>query len=723
MNAMYDFLSSEWSRALGWTAIHSLWQGFLIAIILAVLMIPLQRYTAKARYWAANFSLLLVFASAIITFCLIYSPSTAVPGQILLDEHSLDEISILAYDTAQAAEQSLGKRFTAYFEQHLPLMVSLWLIGLAFFLLRMLGGIAYVQHLKHNQVRQLPAHWNDLLQQLATKMGLQKPITLLESAIIKSPMLIGYLKPVVLMPVGAVNALSPAQVEAVLAHELAHVLRNDYLWNILQSFIEALFYFNPAVWWISANIRLERENCCDDMALFFCNNSLEYAKALVKLQECHQTPAHFAMAFSGQRRQHLLNRVKRILNQPQNQFNTMEKLTVSSLLLLAVLFFSFSNAAPFERPDPTDSILDSSTSTTDAWNDWISPTSITDTLPQGNYRIEINDENRELSAKIRDGKIESLSVNGQAVPEEEFAQYESILEEAIANVPEPPLPPTPPTPPSPPAAPLPPAPPAPPAPPVPPVPPIFNSGRNVQKISTEKRDDGTTVVVIESMGNEEPLELSFQEEDGVVYLDGEPIETGETRVIVHNGEENAFWGWNFDMAPSADGEWLVELQERAKEQAEMAKGQAMIAREELAQWQKEHQKEMEQHLRERQAELKHQKEELKQYQKEIEEEIRRSTKELKDSFTEMDFEDMGSFRFVFPPTGNYSGDDFQNEMLQDGLIDDPSDYRYELTDKYFKVNGEKQPAHIHEKYKALYEALHDEKLGSNSKVEIKRKGN
>ncbi len=716
MNAMYDFLSSEWSRALGWTAIHSFWQGFLIAILLAVLMIPLQRYSAKARYWAANISLLLVLASGILTFCIIYNPPTTATEQIVLDEILVDDLTGLVFDANQVSEQSLGERFVAYFEHHLPLIVSVWLIGFAFFLLRMLGGIAYVQHLKYNQVRQLPTSWEDLLQQLATKMGLQKPIALLESAIVKSPMLIGYLKPVILMPIGAVNALSPAQVEAVLAHELAHVLRNDYLWNILQSFIEALFYFNPAVWWISANIRLERENCCDDMALFFCNNSLEYAKALVKLQEQQATPAHLAMAFSRQRHHHLLNRIKRILNQPQNQFNTMEKFTVSSLLLLAVLFFSFSNATPFDRSDSEDSFLESSTSPADFWMSWTFPVCKPDTLPAGNYRIEIDDDDRELSAKIRDGKIESLYVNGEAVPEEEYAEYESILEEAIVNVPEPPLPPTPPTPPAPPSAPLPPMPPAPPA------PPVLKLGRNVQKVTTEKRDDGTTVVVIESLGNEAPLELTFQEDDGIVYIDGEPVEIGETRVIVQDVED--FWRWNFDVdvEPLMNEEWLVELQETAKEHALIAKEHQLIAREEMERWQKEHKNEMEIHMRQRQAELKQQKEELKQQQKEMEEEIRRATKEMNDSFMEMDLDEMGRFHFAFPPNAHHSSEPFQDEMLQEGLIEDPNDYRYELTDKYFKVNGTKQPQHIHEKYKSLYESLHGEKLGPNSKVEIKRKG-
>ena len=131
------------------------------------------------------------------------------------------------------------------------------------------------------------------------RIPLRRKVLLLESALVKVPMVIGYFKPMILMPLGAVNNLSAQEVEAILAHELAHVWRNDYLLNILFSFIEVLFYYHPAVWFISANIRSERENCADDLAIQLCGNSLTYAKALVSLQKLNPAVPAFAMPFFG----------------------------------------------------------------------------------------------------------------------------------------------------------------------------------------------------------------------------------------------------------------------------------------------------------------------------------------------------------------------------------------------------------------------------------------
>ena len=146
---------------------------------------------------------------------------------------------------------------------------------------------------------------------------MKKTVRFVESGLAKTPMVIGYLKPIILFPLGTVNQLTQQEVEAVLAHELAHIYRNDYLLNIIQSFIEIIFYYHPAVWWISANIRTERENCCDDIAVKICGSSITYVKALVILDEIQPTP-NLAMLFSSDSKNQLLNRVKRILNQPQN---------------------------------------------------------------------------------------------------------------------------------------------------------------------------------------------------------------------------------------------------------------------------------------------------------------------------------------------------------------------------------------------------------------------
>jgi beta-lactamase regulating signal transducer with metallopeptidase domain len=125
-----------------------------------------------------------------------------------------------------------------YFNEHLPLIVAVWLAGMVFFLLKMVGGLLYIQRLRSRYVWPMSEKWQQRLEALSGQLEMRKPIRLMESVLVKVPVVIGWLKPIILMPAGAVNNLSPEQVEAIIAHELAHIVRHDYLLNIFQSFIE-----------------------------------------------------------------------------------------------------------------------------------------------------------------------------------------------------------------------------------------------------------------------------------------------------------------------------------------------------------------------------------------------------------------------------------------------------------------------------------------------------
>ena len=143
---------------------------------------------------------------------------------------------------------------------------------------------------------------------------------------------------------------STAEVEAILAHELAHIARRDYLINLIQSFIEILFFFHPIVWWISMQIRVEREHCCDDLALQKGTDRLVYAKALLRLKELQTHAPQLALSFGGNQK-YLLNRIQRILNQSQHKSTIMEKFVVTCLLLISLLFLS---CLLYTSPSPRD---------------------------------------------------------------------------------------------------------------------------------------------------------------------------------------------------------------------------------------------------------------------------------------------------------------------------------------------------------------------------------
>jgi uncharacterized protein (TIGR03435 family) len=161
-------------------------------------------------------------------------------------------------------------------------------------------------------VRPAPAEWRRTLRELGARIGVSRPVELLVSALVQVPTVVGWIRPVVLVPVGALAGLPPEHVEALLIHELAHIRRHDYLVNMLQSVAEALLFYHPAVWWVSGHIRAERELCCDDVAVSASGDVLTYARALAELESCR--PAHFnaAVAANGGS---LADRIARLLGQ------------------------------------------------------------------------------------------------------------------------------------------------------------------------------------------------------------------------------------------------------------------------------------------------------------------------------------------------------------------------------------------------------------------------
>lgn len=364
----FSLFDRQLEYALGWMVLHSLWQGMLIALITGVVLIALRHHSAKVRYLAANFGLFAVVLAAGFTFYIYTQTSSAnsadlvgasievpVPNQ-LVNTALLEQLEGLENLDAQLAEElatelappdqafapalpgeegSLGfnwQSIQAYFNQNLPLIVGLWILGVAIFLLRMLSSISYVYYLKGRMNFPADEYWLDLLDDMIRKIGLDKTVTLVESALVRTPQVVGYLKPVILFPLGMINRLPAAEVEAILAHELSHILRHDHLLNILQSVVETLFYFHPGVWWISAQIRTERESASDEMAIQLTGDALTYAQALVTVQEMGYMPMSPALAFAGQHKSQFMLRLQRILHIKSPTTNTMEKMLTVVLI-------------------------------------------------------------------------------------------------------------------------------------------------------------------------------------------------------------------------------------------------------------------------------------------------------------------------------------------------------------------------------------------------------
>lgn len=347
MNFLQHVFSEQFIHSLGWTLVHSLWQGALIGLIIAVAMVMLHRYTARLRYFINSLGLFVVAALAVVTFFASYNSYETDQGVAGINARNtmiLEAKSVAAPMAMETEKRSTldatMEGLAAYCREHFPLFVSVWLLGMLAMMLRFMGGYALVRRYKHHRVKPVMGEWEEKFRHLARRIQVNRNVRLLESALVKVPMAIGYLKPVVLLPLGALNGVPAQQMEAILVHELAHIRRRDYLMNLLQSLLEVIFFYHPVVWWLSKNIRIERENICDDIAITITGNTMEFAKALTNIQEINLGSPALAAGLSGKNKNRLVNRIRRIAGKPKMQSGFAEGFIAAGILMISLLGLS-----------------------------------------------------------------------------------------------------------------------------------------------------------------------------------------------------------------------------------------------------------------------------------------------------------------------------------------------------------------------------------------------
>jgi len=350
MSWIQNLLPPQLTHALGWTLIHSLWQGAALAILLAISLILLRKNSSKLRYFIATSALFTLVLASVITFMSLYQTTAPLSNYSSLAPKIGGATSVSLIHSIQTQAPDKFAFFSNYFGQHLPLIVTIWLLGVLVLMLRFLGGYALLQRMRHHQVAATNREWQLKVLEIADHLKIKKIVRLLESANAKTPMVIGYLKPVILLPLGTISGLGSKQVESILAHEMAHIARNDYLVNILQSIVEIFLFFNPAMWWISGCVREEREHCCDDIALQLTGDHLTLVKTLATLEEMRIAAPPAAVAFAG-KKGGLVGRIRRIINAPRTNATFSEGF-VAAILLVGFLFMgSF-----YMHTDPTKEI-------------------------------------------------------------------------------------------------------------------------------------------------------------------------------------------------------------------------------------------------------------------------------------------------------------------------------------------------------------------------------
>jgi beta-lactamase regulating signal transducer with metallopeptidase domain len=291
----------NWTDALGWSLLHFLWEGAIIAVLLAATLAALRRASAGIRY-AVNCAALFLMPMAFLT---TLSELRTVPAP----SHFF--AAPAAATRAVPDPGSQGGSPLAPVNDYMPALVWAWFGGVFALSIRSIGGWAVAERFARRHTWAADPSWDERVSVLVQHLSITRPVRLAVSALAHVPAVVGWMKPVVLVPAGLFANLPAEQIEALLAHELAHVCRHDYLVNLLQTAVETLFFYHPAVWWVSRNIRNERENCCDDLAVKFCGDTLAYVRALTELEQMRNATPDLAMAANGGS---LLGRVQRLLS-------------------------------------------------------------------------------------------------------------------------------------------------------------------------------------------------------------------------------------------------------------------------------------------------------------------------------------------------------------------------------------------------------------------------
>jgi beta-lactamase regulating signal transducer with metallopeptidase domain len=300
-------------RSLGWTILHSLWQGALISGCLWLILKTINVAQARLKYHLSLAAMLLLAACFATTWIRQWQRLQSVV--VYVTEKAGDSgvpttHAVTAFPKTDGAELWMIHSFPQM-EKIFPALVAIYALGILLMIVRFSMGITYTYRLRNRNIHLPAAEIQQLFLALKARLDIHATIKLFLSSTAQVPMVSGFLKPVILLPVTMATGLTTLQLEAILLHELAHIRRQDYLINILQTIVETILFFNPFLWWISAGIRREREHCCDDLVLAETLQPLPYATALAALEAHRYASQPLALAASGNNKHQLFNRIKR----------------------------------------------------------------------------------------------------------------------------------------------------------------------------------------------------------------------------------------------------------------------------------------------------------------------------------------------------------------------------------------------------------------------------
>ena len=387
-----------WTQALSAALLHFVWQGSAVAVVLWAVLFGLRRRPAAWRYAATGAALGLLAALPLATAWILARGAARAPA-------AAADVAVTPAAFFTAGGPAAGPAAWSWLVRLEGWALPVWSLGVLILSLRLVWGARQVQGLRR-RAEPVAAEVREAVTRMAARMGVRQAVSVGISPAAESPSVVGWIRPLILLPSASLLGLTPEQLEAVLAHELAHIRRFDYLVNLAQTLIETLLFYHPAVWWVSARMRHERELCCDDLAVASCGDALCYARALTRLEKLRLAAPEMAMAATGGP---LFYRVQRLMGVSNSGYRT-SRMAAALTLGLGIVCLGWN--VRFAKAQPVESVQAAETPQEDQEQTTAPPKALTVTTQDGRT-LTVNYTPRSEQAAEEETRARKIAAEGR----------------------------------------------------------------------------------------------------------------------------------------------------------------------------------------------------------------------------------------------------------------------------------------------------------------------
>ncbi|MCK4922303.1 MAG: M48 family metalloprotease [Bacteroidales bacterium] len=427
-------------HSLGMTLLHSLWQVLAVYIILRIVLSLLKSTDSSSKYNISAISMLVILGFAIITFSIYERMDNQDESLVFYHLTKFNETGskeVMSYPIPLAHELGITPQKTIL--DYLPWFVLVYALGIIFLSFRLAFGLIYLKKYRYAGIVQISDDLEKLFLKLHKQLKIKRQVSIVESVLIQVPFVLGYLKPVVIVPAGILLNIPFNQVEVILAHELAHIKRNDFLINIIQSVVELLFFYHPFIYLISKHIRDERENCCDDIALNYCNDSTQYVNALANMESVRMNLSPSAIAFV-KKKNSLLKRVSRILKPNVMKTKLSDRIFAGLIVVAGLSTILIMGAAALNNIPVDDQNVPTKDLSINLSNLYDKDVIISDSIVEFDdgkiitHRKNEKGKKEEIEMEFDNGELTEIIVDGKKVPEKDHHLYKDVVKSTLVEV-------------------------------------------------------------------------------------------------------------------------------------------------------------------------------------------------------------------------------------------------------------------------------------------------